>query len=95
VWAVDSSHAHPRVRNYTDLKQLAIWPKLFRRLAAYFDEGNSGLARFEDWLRTRDTDDEVVLEPRGELANLHDVFDIQGDRITMLYWPEELMVVPR
>jgi hypothetical protein len=30
-----------------------------------------------------------------DLANLHDVFDIQGDRITMLYWPEELMVVPR
>ena len=38
---------------------------------------------------------EVVIEPTGELANLHDVIDIRGDQISMLYWPEELMVVPR
>jgi endonuclease YncB( thermonuclease family) len=95
VWGVDSSRTNPRVRNYNDLKQLAIWPKLFRRLAAYFDASNSGLANFDNWLRMNDKDDEVLIRPRGEMANLHDTVAISGDHITMLYWPEDLMVVPR
>jgi len=96
VWGVDQSRSNPQIRDYDQLKTLAIWPKLYRRLAAYFDAGNIGLARFDNWIRAeKDRDDQVVLVTRGELGNLHDIYEVRGDRINMLYWPEELMVVPR
>jgi len=46
-------------------------------------------------LRDGDRDDEVLIRSRGEMANLHDTFEIRGDRINKLYWPEDPMVVPR
>jgi len=74
---------------------LAIWPKLYRRLARYFDDGHAGLGNFEAWLRADSgRDDQIILLPIGELGNLHDTFEVSQDRINMVYWPEELMVVP-
>ena len=35
VWAVDVSRANPRIRNRQELMELAIWPKLYRRLAKH------------------------------------------------------------
>ena len=95
MWAVDSSHAHPRVRNSPISSSWLSGPSSSADLRLTSTKATAAWHDSKTGLRTRDKDDEVVLEPRGELANLHDVFDLQGDRITMLYWPEELMVVPR
>jgi len=94
LWPQDQSRDNPRIRDFAELEQLAIWPKLYRRIAAYFSEGNVGLAGFDGWLRESDKDDEVIVVPTGELANLHDTYDLANDRISMRFWPEELMVVP-
>lgn len=96
LWPVDDSRSNPRIRNQQDLMQLAIWPKLYRRLAKYFDDDNTGLAQFDSWLRDEPgRDDRIWIIPRGELARLHNTFTITGNRITMNFWPEELIIVPR
>jgi hypothetical protein len=96
VWAVDRTNAGARVRNADDLSRLAIWPKLYRRLIKYFDDGHQGVGGFDAWLRADDDrDDELWIIPDAELGNLHDVIRVTGqNRITMTYYPEELVVVP-
>lgn len=77
------------------LQELVIWPKLFRRLASYFSAGNTSLANFETWLRAdvRDRDDRVLL-PNRELGNMHDLIAIDGDQLTMVHLPEEVIILP-
>jgi len=94
VWEFDESRANPRIRNMDELMELAIWPKLYRRLALYFQDGNNGLANFEEWLTDNDKDDRVLILTRGENTHLHGTFEIRGNRINMRYWPEELLIYP-
>jgi endonuclease YncB( thermonuclease family) len=77
------------------LEELVIWPKLFRRLARYFASGYQGLAEFESWLRADPVhrDDRVIL-PNMELGNIHDVIEITGNRVRMVYEPEEIIILP-
>jgi endonuclease YncB( thermonuclease family) len=94
VWEFDVSRANPRIRNMDELTELAIWPKLYRRLALYFLDGNNGLAHFEQWLTDNDKDDRIFILSRGENTHLHGTFEIRGNRINMRYWPEELLIYP-
>jgi hypothetical protein len=83
------------IPNLAALENLCLWPKLFRRLAAYFGAGNSGLGNFMTWLRADATHrDDRVLLPTGEVGNMHDVLEISGNQIQMVYWPEELVILP-
>ena len=96
VWAVDKSRSNPKIKNKVELMKLAIWPKLYRRLAVYFNDGNTGLGNFENWLRARpDRDDRLWIIPRAEEGNMHDIFEINGNKINMLFWPEDLIIIPR
>jgi endonuclease YncB( thermonuclease family) len=99
VWAVDDSHNNPLVRTKQKLMQLAIWPKLYRRLALYFrDRGNNvGLGGFINWLIDpgEDRDDHLWIISRSENANIHDIIEISNDHINMLYWPEDIVIIPR
>jgi hypothetical protein len=94
VWEFDESRGNPRIRNMDELMELAIWPKLYRRLALYFHDGNNGIANFEQWLTDKDKDDRVFIMNRNEHTHLHNTFEIHGNRINMLYWPEELLIYP-
>lgn len=79
-----------------DLAQHAIWPKLYRRLYKYLKAGNVGLGGFDAWLRADgDRDDALWIIPLAHLGNMHDVVRVRGNRISMNYWPEELIIVPR
>jgi hypothetical protein len=95
LWPVDVSYQLTRIRNLDDLQSLAIWPKLFRRLAKYLASGHTGLSQFETWLRAdpQDRDDRLLL-PDGALGNMHDAIETSGNRIRMTYWPEELVILP-
>jgi len=94
VWEFDESRANPRIRNMDELTELAIWPKLYRRLALYFLDGNDGLANFEQWLTDNNKDDRVLIMSRDEYTHLHNTFDINDNRINMRYWPEDIIVYP-
>jgi hypothetical protein len=97
LWPSDTANADywHNIPNLEILQDLAIWPKLFRRLAKYFEDLYVGLGHFDAWLREdpRDRDDRVLL-PDGEMGNMHDVIEVTGNWIHMRYWPEEIVILP-
>ena len=78
-----------------DLPDLVIFPKLYRRLVKYFEDGNVGLAGFDLWVRADPVNrDDRALLPTGELGNLHDLFDVGRGGIKLRYLPEDLIFEP-
>jgi hypothetical protein len=72
-----------------------MWPKLFRRLAAYFSQGHAGLAEFDGWIRDDPVgrDDSLRL-PNGEKANMHDAYSVTGNSLKLNFNPEDLLIAP-
>ena len=96
MWQVDINANSVRIRNESDLEQLAMWPKLYRRLSSYFTGGNTRLALFETWLRNEpEKDDELWIISRGEFGNIHDIFKITGNKLKMTVSAEDIVIVPR
>jgi endonuclease YncB( thermonuclease family) len=100
VWQHDASAREVRVTSRDDLTNLAIWPKLYRRLVKYFDDQNadhSDLRGFIDWLRDdrSERDDFVIVLPIGELLNLSDILTVTETTIRLDYAPSELVVIPQ
>jgi hypothetical protein len=95
IWTVDASLRGFDARRQADLEELALWPKLYRRLTTYFEEGYTGVAGFDDWLRTAELDDEVWILSRGQAGHLHDLFERKGNRLRMLFWPDDIVITPR
>lgn len=77
------------------LADLVIWPKLFRRLAAFYHDGYTNLADLDAWLRAdpRDRDDRLLL-PGPELGNMHDLIEVTGTRVGLVHLTEDVVVVP-
>ncbi len=100
VWAIDTASVESTatIANLSDLQQLAIWPKLFRRLAKFFASGHVGLGGFDEWLRadTKDRDDRLLLLENSEIGNIHDVLEIdsKANTIRMTHWPDEFVILP-
>jgi hypothetical protein len=83
------------IRNLAKLQELVMWPKLFRRLVAYFAEGHVGLGQFDSWIREDPVhrDDSLRL-PDGEKGNMHDTYIIDGDSMKLQFNPEDLLIAP-
>ena len=96
LWPVDATNRNPLITNSTALESIALWPKLYRRLFKYFRSQGQGLANFDAWLRADpDNDDALWILSQGHLGNIHDIVTVTGDRITMKFDPEDLIIVPR
>lgn len=78
-----------------ELQTLVLWPKLFRRLAAFYQDGQTDLAGLDTWLRAdpRDRDDRLLL-PNNELGNMHDLIAVNGHNVRLSYLPEDVVIVP-
>ena len=77
------------------LQSLVMWPKLFRRLAPYLQEGHADFSLLDGWLRAdpRNRDDRLLL-PNRELGNMHDMIVEDGDSISLAWEPEDVVIVP-
>ena len=66
-----------------ELEPRVMFPKLYRRLVAYFRAGNTDLAGFDQWIRANPIrrDDRLLL-PTGELGNLHDLYTVGPSGLT-------------
>ena len=97
LWSVDTANVDhwASIPNLSTLQTLAICPKLFRRLARFFAAGHTGIKQFDVWLRAdpRDRDDRVLL-PNRELGNMHDLIEIDDNRIRMFYRTEDIVILP-
>ena len=95
LWPVDATNRNPLVKNTAALESIALWPKLYRRLLKYFRAGNQGLVNFDAWLRSDpDNNDELLILSQGHPGNMHDIVTVSGNRITMKFDPEDLVIVP-
>lgn len=78
-----------------ELERLIMWPKLFRRLAAYFFEGRAGLEQFDEWIRQDPVHrDDTLRLPSGEKGNMHDTYIINGNSLKLQFNPEQLIIAP-
>jgi len=84
-----------RIANLADAQGPVMWPKLFRRLAAYFQEGHAGLGQFDTWIRDDPVQrDDILRLPDGEKGNIHDTYVIDGDNLRLEFRPEDLLIAP-
>ena len=100
VWSFDTSTEDNHITRIEDLTNLAIWPKLFRRLHSFYSNGNvahDNLNQFIDWLHADRTerDDLVIVLSLGELLNLSDILTVTNTTIRMNYPPRDLLIKPR
>lgn len=81
----------------TDLEKLAMWPKLYRRLVSYFADDNTGLSKFYKWLHDEhpDKDDQLWIISRAEFGNIHDIFEVKGNKLKMTVSAEDMVIVLR
>lgn len=95
-WAKDRTVTGARVADLAALQKLALWPKLFRRLLAYFKDTHADWAGFDSWLRASAVrDDKLWIISEARAAHLHNVVKISDKKISMTYPPEDLVIVPR
>lgn len=96
VWAEDVTMKGAVCNNLQQLQTHVLWPKLFRRLTGYFKKHPQGLSQFDAWLRAdKRKDDEVWIASEATAGNLHDVIHISGNKISLKYWPEDLILTPQ
>lgn len=83
------------ITGITAAENLVMWPKLFRRLASYFNSGYKNLNSFDSWLRRdpKNRDDRLLL-PNCELGNMHDLISITGQSLKLKYDPEDIIILP-
>jgi endonuclease YncB( thermonuclease family) len=97
LWAEEAMNAHQwaTLVDLAALETLVLFPKLFRRLVAFFAEGNSALRDFDAWLRREPLSrDDRLLLPMGEIGNMHDLFVVEGHRMRMTCNPEDVVFLP-
>jgi hypothetical protein len=83
------------IQSIADLQALVMWPKLFRRLAAYFDEGRIGLGGFDAWIRDDVIGrDDILRLSDGEKGNMHDTYLVDNDTLQLQFRPEDLLILP-
>lgn len=84
------------VADLAALEELAIWPKLFRRLVPYLATGATSFDGLDAWLRADPVhrDDELFRLDILERANIHDVVRGAGPHIQLTVWPEDFVISP-
>jgi len=84
------------VADLAALQELAIWPKLFRRLVPYLATGATSFDGLDGWLRADPVhrDDELFRLDILERANIHDVVRGHGPYIQLTVWPEDFVISP-
>ncbi|WP_093263765.1 nuclease [Saccharopolyspora shandongensis] len=93
VWATDATLEGLRVRSREQLQEEAVLlPKLFRRLADYFEleeSGGASLGGFAEYLDTRD--DRLFTVPDGHATELETLVEVRRQNIRLTVEPERIV----
>ncbi len=97
VWSYDWTNTWVDVRKPDGIEELyTIYPKLFRRITDYHKENPVFRHReFKDWLDERSENDLVWTRPEWNMTHLDNLVEIQGSKIRLAYFPEDLVFVSR
>jgi endonuclease YncB( thermonuclease family) len=97
VWEDDTASVtrSAEINNSAQLQELVMWPKMFRRFAAFYHDGHTDLSTFDSWLREDPVHrDDLLLFPGRELGNMHDLVKINGNEVKISHSPADIVVVP-
>ncbi|MFD5734623.1 hypothetical protein ACFWIY_17585 [Streptomyces sioyaensis] len=91
VWSKDQSQSGAKVTGLSSLTDEAvILPKLFRRLVAYLDDGNTSLDGFEAYLEHEN--DRLFVLTTGQWTGFGTVVQVtNGNTVRMTEAPENLV----
>jgi len=96
IWAKDKTDSGLTVSGQASLENSVIWPKLYRRVIAYFKSGKTSISGFDTWLRdNKKKDDALWIISEGMKGNLHDVIKVSGKKLSMSYRPDDIVVEPQ
>ncbi len=91
VWNVDRTMSGVTFSGPNSLSTMQpIFPKLWRRLGAWARQSNS-LGGFLTWIATEKREELNTMPDKRDLQ-FEDVLRVTGNRIKMLYWPEEMTI---
>jgi len=94
-YAAGSVNKSAEITNAAELQELVIWPKLFRRIAAFYQNGETNLGSLDTWLRADPKDrDDRILFPNMELGNMHDLISVNENNVSLTHLPEDIVIVP-
>jgi hypothetical protein len=82
-----------RINGLSDLQEMVMLPKLFRRLADFFVVAEDTLSGFDSWVQEDEKRDDVLILPSGEVGNLHDLYEVADDSLKLRSNPEEVQVL--
>lgn len=82
-----------KVPDLVSLQKLVMWPKLFRRLSRYFQQ-NKELAQFIKWLEKDERGNDSLIIG-DEQYHMHDIVEVDGDKMRMKYLPEDIIIYPK
>jgi hypothetical protein len=98
IWRYDRTNKLTSIPDLDALEEIAIWPKLFRRLVSFFKDGNDDTRDFTSWLLDdpRDRDDAMLVASTGEETSLSDLVHVSPTgRLMMTTSPLDLVITPR
>jgi endonuclease YncB( thermonuclease family) len=96
IWSKDKTEIGLTVSSKTSLENAVIWPKLYRRAITYFKTGKTSIAGFDAWLRDNEKkDDGLWIISEGMKGNMHDVVKVSGNKLSMIYRPDDIVVEPQ
>ena len=92
LWKDDLSTTGLAAKTADDLEARGvIFPKLYRRLTSYFDQGGTTLSSFLPWLAK--TKEQVLDLSTGNFTHLDNVLVVKGGKISLTLPPEQLVFV--
>ena len=98
IWARSTADPNGKatIVDLAALEELAVWPKLFRRIVPYLAAGNMTFDGFDAWLRADPVhrDDRLLFSNPIESGNMHDVVAAAGNQIQLTRWPEDFVIEP-
>lgn len=97
MWKQNVTKAGFKANGLPDLETArVIFPKLFRRLADYFESGRAGLAGFIAWqaaISQNDPKKDQVQEPNGNFTHFDNVLSFKAGKLSMKFEPEDLVFI--
>ena len=95
VWSFDWTNYWVDVADEVGVQeQFTIYPKVFRRITDFHNEyAGFDHDTFKQWLEAKSENDMVWVRPEWNRTHLDNIIDVQGSRIRLNRYPEDLVFV--
>lgn len=77
-------------------EKYVILPKLFRRVARFFKEGNTKITEFLNWLEASGKNDELIVIPKAQYVKFSYIINVsRNNRVKLKEKSEDVVFIPK